>query len=165
MPRGRPELEITYDIDANGILTVSAMEKSTGKSQKLTIQTSGNALSKEEVEKMVAESERFKEEDEKFRNKIEAKNKLEGMVYGMKTTLTEEKLKTAMPEDEMTKMNDFVTETLKYLDEDHTQEEYEAKQKELNEVFQPMKYMKPEGANVGVPEEMPMPQPKVEEVD
>lgn len=165
MPRGRPELEITYDIDANGILTVSAMEKSTGKSQKLTIQTSGNALSKEEVEKMVAESERFKEEDEKFRNKIEAKNKLEGMVYGMKTTLTEEKLKAAIPEDEMTKMNEFVTETLKYLDEDHTQEEYEAKQKELNEVFQPMKYMKPEGANGGVPEEMPIPQPKVEEVD
>ena len=165
MPRGRPELEITYDIDANGILTVSAMEKSTGKSQKLTIQTSGNALSKEEVEKMVAESERFKEEDEKFRNKVEAKNKLEGMVYGMKTTLTEEKLKAAMPEDEMTKMNEFVTETLKYLDEDHTQEEYEAKQKELNEVFQPMKYMRPDGANVGVPEEMPMPQPKVEEVD
>jgi L1 cell adhesion molecule like protein len=165
MPRGRPELEITYDIDANGILTVSAMEKSTGKSQKLTIQTSGNALSKEEVEKMVAESERFKEEDEKFRNKIEAKNKLEGMVYGMKTTLTEEKLKAAIPEDEMTKMNEFVTETLKYLDEDHTQEEYEAKQKELNEVFQPMKYMKPEGANGGVSEEMPIPQPKVEEVD
>ena len=165
MPRGRPELEITYDIDANGILTVSAMEKSTGKSQKLTIQTSGNALSKEEVEKMVAESERFKEEDEKFRNKVEAKNKLEGMVYGMKTTLTEEKLKAAMPVDEMTKMNEFVTETLKYLDEDHTQEEYEAKQKELNEVFQPMKYMRPDGANVGVPEEMPMPQPKVEEVD
>ena len=104
-------------------------------------------------------------EDEKFRNKVEAKNKLEGMVYGMKTTLTEEKLKAAMPEDEMTKMNEFVTETLKYLEEDHTQEEYEAKQKELNEVFQPMKYMKPEGANGGVPGEMPMPQPKVEEVD
>ena len=165
MPRGRPELEITYDIDANGILTVSAMEKSTGKSNKLTIQTSGNALSKEEVEKMVAESEKFKEEDDKFRNKVEAKNKLEGMVYGMKTTLTEEKLKTAIPEDEMTKMNQFVTDTLKYLEEDHTQEEYEEKQKELNDIFQPMKYMKPEGVNGGVPEEMPMPQPKVEEVD
>ena len=165
MPRGRPELEITYDIDANGILTVSAMEKSTGKSQKLTIQTSGNALSKEEVEKMVAESEKFKEEDEKFRNKIEAKNKLEGMVYGMKTTLTEEKLKAAIPENEMTKLNEFVSNTLKYLEEDHTQEEYEEKQKELNEVFQPMKYMKPEEASEGVPQEMPMPQPKVEEVD
>jgi len=165
MPRGRPELEITYDIDANGILTVSAMEKSTGKSQKLTIQTSGNALSKEEVEKMVADSEKFKEEDEKFRNKIEAKNKLEGMVYGMKTTLTEDKLKAAIPEDEMTKMNEFVTDTLKYLEEDHTQEEYEEKQKQLNELFQPMKYMKPEEAKEGVSQEMPMPQPKVEEVD
>jgi L1 cell adhesion molecule like protein len=173
MPRGRPELEITYDIDANGILTVSAMEKSTGKSQKLTIQTSGNALSKEEVEKMVAESERFKEEDEKFRNKIEAKNKLEGMVYGMKTTLTEEKLKAAVPEDEMTKLNSFVEDTLKWMEEEHTQEEYEEKQKELNEVFQPMKYMKPDRERDkereregGMPQEdMPQREPKIEEVD
>jgi L1 cell adhesion molecule like protein len=166
MPRGRPELEITYDIDANGILTVSAMEKSTGKSQKLTIQTSGNALSKEEVEKMVAESERFKEEDEKFRNKIEAKNKLEGMVYGMKTTLTEDKLKAAVPEDEMTKFNAFVEDTLKWMEDEHTQEEYEGKQKELNEVFQPMKYMKPEEViSQGIPEGMPTREPKIEEVD
>ena len=115
---------------------------------------------------MVAESEKFKEEDEKFRNKIEAKNKLEGMVYGMKTTLTEDKLKAAVPEDEMTKLNSFVEDTLKWMEEEHTQEEYEAKQKELNEVFQPMKYMKSEG---GMPQEMPedMPQrePKIEEVD
>lgn len=169
MPRGRPELEITYDIDANGILTVSAMEKSTGKSQKLTIQTSGNALSKEEVEKMVAESEKFKEEDEKFRNKIEAKNKLEGMIYGMKTTLTEEKLKAAVPEDEMAKLNSFVEDTLKWMEEEHTQEEYEGKQKELNEVFQPMKYMKPEREREregGMPqEEIPQREPKIEEVD
>jgi L1 cell adhesion molecule like protein len=139
-------------------------------SQKLTIQTSGNALSKEEVEKMVAESEKFKEEDEKFRNKIEAKNKLEGMVYGMKTTLTEEKLKAAVPEDEMTKFNSFVEDTLKWMEEEHTQEEYEEKQKELNDVFQPMKYMKPDRERErereeGMPEDMPQREPKIEEVD
>jgi len=169
MPRGVPQLEVTYDIDANGILTVSASEKSTGKSQKLTIQTSGNNLSKEQVEKMVAESEKYKDEDEKFRNKIEAKNKLEGAVYGMKSSLAEEKLKEKIPADEMPKLNDFVTETLKWMEDDsHTQEEYEAKLKELNEVFQPMKYMQPEGGMP--PGGMPPPEatnsgPKIEEVD
>ena len=183
MPRGVPQLEITYDVDANGILTVSASEKSTGKSQKLTIQTNGNNLTKEQIDKMVAESEKYADEDEKFRNKIEAKNKLEGAVYGMKSSLAEEKLKSQIPEDEMPKLNDFVTETLKYLEEEHTQEEYESKLKELNEVFQPMKYMKQEGgmppgmqmpADFKMPEGMQMPEgmgmppstgPKVEEVD
>jgi len=187
MPRGVPQLEVTYDIDANGILTVSASEKSTGKSQKLTIQTSGNNLSKEQIEKMVAESEKYADEDEKFRNKIEAKNKLEGAVYGMKSSLAEEKLKSQIPEDEMPKLNDFVTDTLKWMEDDsHTQEEYEAKLKELNEVFQPMKYMKQEGGgvppNVQMPEGMELPkdfkmpdmnnlgtqpksEPKIEEVD
>jgi len=183
MPRGVPQLEITYDVDANGILTVSASEKSTGKSQKLTIQTNGNNLTKEQIEKMVAESDKYKEEDEKFRNKIEAKNKLEGAVYGMKSSLAEEKLKEKIPEDEMPKLNEFVTETLKYLEEEHSQEEYEAKLKELNELFQPMKYMQPEGgmpagmqmpADFKMPEGMQMPEgmgmpsstgPKIEEVD
>jgi len=184
MPRGVPQLEVTYDIDANGILTVSASEKSTGKSQKLTIQTSGNNLTKEQIEKMVQESEKYKDEDEKFRNKVEAKNKLEGAVYGMKSSLAEEKLKEKIPEDEMPKLNEFVTETLKWMEDDsHTQEEYEAKLKELNELFQPMKYMQPEGgmpagmqmpADFKMPEGMQMPEgmgmpsssgPKVEEVD
>ena len=160
MPRGVPQLEITYDVDANGILTVSASEKSTGKSQKLTIQTNGNNLTKEQIDKMVEESEKYANEDEKFRNKIEAKNKLEGAVYGMKSSLAEEKLKSKIPEDEMPKLNDFVTDTLKYLEEEHSQEEYEAKLKELNEIFQPMKYMPQEGGvppNVQMPEGMELP--------
>jgi L1 cell adhesion molecule like protein len=161
MPRGVPQLEITYDVDANGIFTVSASENSTGKSQKLTIQTSGNNLSKEQIEKMVAESEKFKDEDEKFRNKVEAKNKLEGAVYGMKSSLGEDKLKEKIPEDEMPKLNEFVTETLKWMEDDtHTQEEYEAKLKELNDTFQPMKYMHQEGSvppNVQMPEGMELP--------
>lgn len=160
MPRGVPQLEVTYDIDANGILTVTALEKSTSKSQKLTIQTSGNALTKEQIDKMVEEAEKFKEEDELFRKKIDAKNKLEGMVYGMKSALDEEKLKTSIPEDEMTKLKQFVEDTFKWMEGEHTTEEFEAKQKELNEVFNPMKY-----ASQGAPTDMPEPGPKVEEVD
>jgi L1 cell adhesion molecule like protein len=141
MPRGVPQLEITYDIDANGILTVTAVEKSTGKSQKLTIQSSGNSLTKEQVEQMVKDSEKYKAEDELIIKKVEAKNKLEGMVYGMKSALDEEKLKSSIPEDEMVKLKQYVEDTLKWMEEEHTTEEYEEKQKELNSTFNPMKYM------------------------
>ena len=179
MPRGVPQLEVVYDVDANGILTVSAQEKSTGKSQKLTIQTSGStALSKEDIEKMVAEAEKYKADDEAVMKKVEAKNKLESAVYGMKASLVEEKIKSKIPEDEMTKFQTFVEETLKWIESDHECEEYEAKLKELNDIFQPMKYMTPEGMPGGMPEgfkmpegmEMPVPEempagPKIEEVD
>jgi len=168
MPRGVPQLEVTYDVDANGILTVTAQEKSTGKEKKLTIQTSGStSLSKADIEKMVKEAEQFKAEDEALVKKVEAKNKLESMVYGMKQSLGEEKLKTKIPEDEMTKLNTFVEETLKWLEEDHSVEEFEGKQKELNEVFNPMKYMSPEemaeaakgmGGMPGMPEGFKMPE-------
>jgi len=169
MPRGVPQLEVVYDVDANGILTVSAQEKSTGKSQKLTIQTSGStALSKEDIEKMVAEAEKYKADDEAIMKKVEAKNKLESAVYGMKASLVEEKIKSKIPEDEMTKFQTFVEETLKWIESEHECEEYEAKLKELNDIFQPMKYMAPEGMPEGmdmpVPEEMPT-GPKIEEVD
>jgi L1 cell adhesion molecule like protein len=144
MPRGMPQLNVTYDIDANGILTVSAEEKSTGKSQKLTIQTSGNNLTKEQIDEMIKDAEKFKAEDEALMKKVEAKNKLEGAVYGMKQSLGEEKLKAKIPEDEMKTLNSFVEDTLKWLEGDHEAEEYTEKLAELNKVFNPMKYMSPE---------------------
>jgi L1 cell adhesion molecule like protein len=167
MPRGVPQLEVTYDVDANGILTVTAQEKSTGKSNKLTIQTSGStALSKAEIEKMVEEAEKFKAEDEAVMKKVEAKNKLESMVYGMKQSLGEEKLKEKIPADEMTKLNEWVEETLKWMESDHLTEEYEEKQQELNKVFNPMKYMQPSGAPDGEQPPAETEQgPKIEEVD
>jgi len=190
MPRGQPQLEVTYDIDANGILTVTAAEKSTGKSQKLTIQTSGNSLTKEQIEQMVKDSEKYKAEDELIMKKIEAKNKLESSVYGMKSSLDEEKLKAKIPEDEMVTLKQFVEDTLKWMEDEHTAEEFEEKLKELNSTFQPMKYMSDEekaeamkgmgGMPPGfkMPEGMQMPEgmdipegmaqapgPKIEEVD
>lgn len=177
MPRGVPQLEVTYDVDANGILTVSAQEKSTGKSQKLTIQTSGStALSKDDIEKMVSEAEKYKADDEAIMKKVEAKNKLEGSVYGMKQSLDEEKLKAKIPEEEMVTLKQFVEDTLKWMESEHECEEYETKLKELNDVFKPMKYMSPEDMAGGMPpgfkmpEGMQMPEapsagPKIEEVD
>merc|ERR1712046_548405 len=84
MPRGVPQIEVTYDIDANGILNVSSVEKSTGKENKITITNDKGRLSKEEIEKMVEEAEKYKSEDEANKQRIEAKNGLENYAYNMK---------------------------------------------------------------------------------
>ena len=92
MPRGQPQIDVTFDIDANGILNVSAVEKSTGKEQKITITNDKGRLSQDEIERMVEEAERYKAEDEANRVRIEAKNSLENYSYSMKNTMADEKL-------------------------------------------------------------------------
>jgi len=87
MPRGVPQIEITYDIDANGILNVSAVEKSSGKSQKITITNDSNRLSKSDIDRMVSEAEKFKKDDEEVRERVEAKNKLEGYCYNIRNNV------------------------------------------------------------------------------
>jgi len=174
MPRGMPQIEITYEVDANGILQVSAVEKSTGKSEKITITNSSNKLSKEEVERMVKEAEKFKAEDDAVAQRVEAKNKLEGYVYNVKSSvLGEAKLKEALGADAST-VESTVDETIKWVEEnqDKSAEEYEAKQKEVEAVLMPLiqkAYQAgmpnmPTGATEGVPESEPK-GPKVEEVD
>ena len=83
-PRGVPQIEVTFDIDANGILNVSAVDSSTGKENKITITNDKGRLSKEEIERMVSEAEKYKEEDEKQRDRVTAKNNLESYAYQMK---------------------------------------------------------------------------------
>merc|ERR1712093_7295 len=89
MPRGQPQIEVTFDIDANGILNVSAVEKSTGKEQKITIKNDKGRLSQDEIDRMVDEAERYKAEDEANRVRVEAKNSLENYCYSMKNTMGE----------------------------------------------------------------------------
>lgn len=91
-PRGTPQIEVTFDIDANGILNVDAQDKATGKAEKITITNDKGRLSKEEIEKMVQEAEKYKDEDAALKKKIDAKGGLESYIYQMKNTLTEEKL-------------------------------------------------------------------------
>merc|ERR1712111_2186 len=86
-PRGVPQIEVTFDIDANGILNVSATDKSTGKENKITITNDKGRLSKEDIEKMVNEAEKYKDEDEKNKKKIEAKNALENYIYTVRNSL------------------------------------------------------------------------------
>merc|ERR1712018_564160 len=92
-PCGTPQVEVTFDVDANGILNVSAVEKAGGKSEKITITNENGRLTKEEIEKMVEESEKFKVEDNEQKEKIEAKNHLESYCFNIKSTLEDNSLK------------------------------------------------------------------------
>merc|ERR1712172_420415 len=98
-PRGVPQIEVTFDIDANGILNVSASDKSTGKQSKITITNDQGRLSKEEIERMVNDADKFKAEDEKQKERITAKNGLESYCFNMKSTMNDEKLKDKISED------------------------------------------------------------------
>ncbi|ADO67437.1 putative DnaK/Hsp70 [Cafeteria roenbergensis virus] len=180
MPRGTPQIEITYDVDANGILNVSAVEKSSGKSEKITITNDKNRLSKEDIEKMVDEAEKFKDDDEQVRKHVEAKNKLEGYCYQMKQTVFgDEKMSTALGEKKEELEKD-VNDTIQWIEEEHTVEELESKLKELQDKFMPIlaqayqqttppgdmpQDMPGEVPSNDVPTQEPASEPVVEEVD
>ena len=140
MPRGQPQIEVTFDLDVNGILNVNAIEKSTGKTNKITITNDKGRLSKDEIERLVKEAEKFKDEDEKVRQRIEAKNQLEQLCYGYRQTLNEEKLKDKFSEEEKKQVEEKCDEALKWTN-DHpnaSKEELDAKVKELEALFNPI---------------------------
>tara|TARA_B100001175_G_scaffold259166_1_gene227811 strand:+ start:10512 stop:12446 length:1935 start_codon:yes stop_codon:yes gene_type:complete len=131
MPRGVPQIEISYDMDANGILTVSALEKSTGKSDEIKVTNDKGRLSKEDIEKMVAEAEEFKEDDEKAKEIIDARNNFESLVYQFKSTLDDEKLSSVIDENLKNELTEIITENTQWLDNNQmaSKEEYETKSK------------------------------------
>merc|ERR1712201_11348 len=139
-PRGVPQIEVTFDIDANGILNVSAQDKSTGKSNQITITNEKGRLSQAEIDRMVQEAEKFRAEDEQNRSKVEAKNGLENYCFTMRNTLQEEKLKDKFEGDDKDKIEKAVQETLDWLDKNQLAEkdEFEAKQKELEGIVNPI---------------------------
>merc|ERR1711937_1002281 len=100
MPRGQPQIDVTFDIDANGILNVSACEKSTGKEQKITITNDKGRMTPEEIERLVQEAERYKAEDEANRARVEAKNSLENYAFQIKNTMRDEKLASKLSDDD-----------------------------------------------------------------
>ncbi len=89
-PRGQPQVEVTFEIDANGILQVGAEDKGTGKSEKITITAEKGRLSQEEIERMVQEAEEYADEDKKVKDKVDARNGLEGYLYNLKNQLEDE---------------------------------------------------------------------------
>jgi L1 cell adhesion molecule like protein len=140
MPRGQPQIDVTFDIDANGILNVSAIEKSTGKENKITITNDKGRLSQDEIERMVAEAEKYKAEDDANKNRIEAKNGLENYCYSLKNSISSEEVKNKIPEDDKKTLEDAIEETIKWLDGNLTaeKEEFEEKQKHLEGIAMPI---------------------------
>jgi len=139
-PRGVPQIEVTFDIDANGILNVSAVDKSTGKENKITITNDKGRLSKEEIERMVQDAEKYKAEDEKQRDRIGAKNALESYCFNMKSTVEEEKFKDKVSDEDRNKILEACNEAIKWLDANQLGEkdEYEHKQKEIEQICNPI---------------------------
>jgi len=155
-PRGVPQIEVTFDIDANGILNVSACDKSTGKQNKITITNDKGRLSKEDIERMVNEAETFKAEDEKQKDRISAKNGLESYCFNMKTTMEDDKVKDKIEEDEKKQILDKCDEMIKWLDANQLAEveEFNDKQKEVEALCNPI-ITKMYAAAGGAPEGMP----------
>ena len=159
-PRGVPQIEVTFDIDANGILNVSAVDKSTGKQNKITITNDKGRLSKDDIERMVQEAEKYKEDDEKQKERIKAKNDLESFAFNLKQTCEDEKLKDKIPAEDRESLLTKVKETLTWLDGNQTAEteEFQDKQKELEQLSAPIMtkmYQSAGGAAGGMPGGMP----------
>jgi len=139
-PCGVPQVDVTFDIDANGILNVSAQDKGTGKANKITITNEKGRLSQAEIDRMVQEAEKFRSEDEANRMKIEAKNGLENYCFTMRNSLNEEKLKDKFEVQDKEKIEKVIQETLDWLDKNQLAEkdEFDAKQKEVEGVVNPI---------------------------
>jgi len=152
-PRGVPQIDVTFDVDANGIMNVTAGDKSSGKSEKITIKNDKGRLSKEDVERMVAEAEKYKEEDEKVKDTIVAKNALEGYAYNLKSTAEDDKYKDKISDADKQLILDKCKDTLAWMDDNSSasKDEYENQQKELEKVCAPIvsKLYQGEGAAPG----------------
>jgi len=189
MPRGTPQIEITYEVNADGILEVSSVEKSSGKSEKITITNESNRLSQEDVDKMVKEAEEFKEQDDILKNRVESRNKLESYLFSVRNSmLSDEKMKKSLGDDLET-VDKTSQEGIDWLeseeDASRTKEDYDTKHQEVEGVLMPLvqkayQSSMPAGMPEGMPEGMPggmpegMPEgfgnptdsgPQVEEVD
>jgi len=139
-PRGVPQIKVTFDIDANGILNVSAVDTSTGKENKITITNDKGRLTKEEIEKMVQEAEKYKSEDEANRERVQAKNNLESYAYNMKSTIEDEKVKDKISDEDKKSIQEKCSEIIKWLEDNSnaSKDELDAKQKELEGVCAPI---------------------------
>jgi heat shock protein 1/8 len=139
-PRGVPQIEVTFDLDANGVMNVSAKDKATSTESNITITNDKGRLSQDDIERMVKEAEKYAAEDDAMKEKIEAKNQLENYAYSMRNSINDEKLKDKLEAEDKETIDKAVTETTAWLDANQTAEkdEYDAKQKELEAVCNPI---------------------------
>lgn len=172
-PRGVPQINVCFDIDANGILNVSAEDKTAGVKNKITITNDKGRLSKEEIEKMVKEAEKYKAEDEEVKKKVDAKNSLENYAYSMRNTIKDQKIAASLTSADKDKIEKAIEETIKWLDGNQLAEvdEFEDKLKELEGICNPIIAKMYQGGAGGPTPASGMPNsdtgagPKIEEVD
>jgi len=138
-PRGTPQIEVTFDIDANGIMNIEAQDKTSGIKKQITISNDKGRLSSDDIERMVKEAEEFKEEDQKYQEKIESKNEFENILFQTKTTLANEKVAEKLSEEEVKLMNDKINENEQWLQETENilSDELNDKKNEFNVFVQP----------------------------
>ncbi|KAJ6439633.1 molecular chaperone DnaK [Purpureocillium lavendulum] len=155
-PRGVPQIEVTFDLDANGIMNVSAVEKGTGKSNKIVITNDKGRLSKEEIERMLADAEKYKDEDEAEGRRVAAKNGLESYAYSLRNTLGDPKVDEKIEAGDKETLKTEIDKIVAWLDDNQqaTREEYEEHQKELEGIANPI-MMKFYGSEGGPPGGMP----------
>merc|ERR1711935_151173 len=140
-PRGVPQIEVTFEIDANGILVVSAEDKGTGSKEKITITNDQNRLTPEDIEKMINDAETFADEDSKLKGKVEARNELESYAYSLKNQLSDkEKLGGKLSDEETSKIEEVINEKIAWLEENQEAEagELKAQKKEMEDIVQPI---------------------------
>ncbi|CAL9751563.1 unnamed protein product [Musa acuminata subsp. burmannicoides] len=139
-PRGVPQINVTFDIDANGILNVSAEDKTAGVKNKITITNDKGRLSKDEIERMVKDAEKYKAEDEEVKKKVEAKNSLENYAYNMRNTVRDDKIKNKLSEGDREKIGRAVEEAISWLEGNQLAEveELEHKLRELEDTCNPI---------------------------
>lgn len=171
-PRGVPQIEVSFDVDANGIMNITAVDKSSGKSNNIAITNDKGRLTKEQIEEMIRRAEKFKQEDDVLRENIEAKNGLENYLYNLKNSVLKEpenaEQKSPAFDEVKAEAEPIVEEALKWLEENdqETTENYKNKQKELEEKLNPL-MMKLYGTNTGGMPSAPSGdfQPNVDDVD
>ena len=138
-PRGVPQIEVTFNIDSCGILNVSARDKGTGKENKIVITNDKGCLSKEDIDRMVNEAEKYKEDDQRRRDEINARNELESYVYGVKNSLDEEKIKSVLSEEELSELRGKLDDEVSWLDANDSSsvETYNERKRELEGIVNP----------------------------
>jgi molecular chaperone DnaK (HSP70) len=152
-PRGVPQIEVSFDVDANGILSISASDKGTGKSEILSITSEKGRLSDEEIERMLSEAEEFKDQDEMEKGKVQARNELEAYLYNLKNSINDT-LEGKLEGDDKTTLSATVEEALVWL-EDHPaaeKDDYDGKQKEVEQIVNPILKRAYESGNAGATE-------------
>jgi len=178
-PRGVPQIEVTFDLDANGILNVTAIDKGSGKSRNIQIKNESGRLSKEEIERMLSEAEKYKDEDKRYADRNASKSALESYAYSLRSSLNDEKLAGKLDPNDKAKLEKLVKETIDWVNENESadKDEFERKKAELESEASPIISKIYQGAEAGGAQpggefaggggepEAPKKGPKIEEVD